>query len=89
MDDLQQQSADRPGDWAVFCRIDGVIRHVGSLTAPTVGLAREQATTLFGHATDTLWLCPGDELVACGCLDGDHRVDAASGDTAGIGREDR
>ncbi|MFB6194516.1 MAG: Htur_1727 family rSAM-partnered candidate RiPP [Halobaculum sp.] len=46
-------------EWEVFCRLDA-IRHVGSVSAPSLAVAREEATTLFGDATDTLWLCPAD-----------------------------
>jgi rSAM-partnered protein len=39
------------------------LRHAGSVSAPTAAVAREQATTLFGFAAETLWLCPADETV--------------------------
>jgi hypothetical protein len=33
------------------------------VSAPTADIAQEQATTLFGFAAETLWLCPADETV--------------------------
>ncbi|MDS0282888.1 Htur_1727 family rSAM-partnered candidate RiPP [Haloarcula onubensis] len=52
-------------EWEVFCREreSEPLTHVGSVSAPTAGVAREQAATLFGHAAATLWLCPADETV--------------------------
>ena len=52
-------------EWEVFCRErEGEpLTHVGSVSAPTAAVARDQAGTLFGHAASTLWLCPADETV--------------------------
>ena len=52
-------------EWEVFCRQteSEPLTHVGSVSAPTAGVAREQAATLFGHAAQALWLCPADETV--------------------------
>ena len=63
-DEWRSVTASRGDDreWEVFCRRDA-IRHVGSVSAPSASLAREQAITLFGDATDTIWLCPADECV--------------------------
>ncbi|MDS0259265.1 Htur_1727 family rSAM-partnered candidate RiPP [Haloarcula sp. S1CR25-12] len=51
-------------EWEVFCREteSEPLTHVGSVSAPTAAVAREQATTLFGHAV-ALWLCPADGTV--------------------------
>ncbi|MFB6223779.1 MAG: Htur_1727 family rSAM-partnered candidate RiPP [Haloarcula sp.] len=50
-------------EWEVFLREDTSesLTHVGSLSAPTVEIAREQAASLFGRTATTLWLCPADE----------------------------
>ena len=55
--------ADGSREWEVFLRDapDDELTHAGSLSAPSVELAHEQATTLFGHAAATIWLCPADE----------------------------
>lgn len=37
------------------------LSHVGSVSAPTAEVAREQATALFGDSAERLWLCPADE----------------------------
>ena len=52
-------------EWEVFCRESEPepLTHVGSVSAPTAAVAREQATSLFGHAATSLWLCPADETV--------------------------
>jgi rSAM-partnered protein len=52
-------------EWEVFCRETNAdpLTHVGSVSAPSAAIAREQATQLFGHAAETLWLCPADETV--------------------------
>ena len=52
-------------EWEVFCREQESepLTHVGSVSAPTAAVAREQASTLFGHAAAALWLCPADETV--------------------------
>jgi len=52
-------------EWEVFCRETTAeqLTHTGSVSAPTAAIAREQATQLFGHAADALWLCPADETV--------------------------
>jgi rSAM-partnered protein len=57
--------ADRTREWELFVResSDESLRHAGSVSAPTAEIAREQATTLFGFAAETLWLCPADETV--------------------------
>jgi len=52
-------------EWEVFCReaTADPLTHVGSVSAPSAAIAREQATQLFGHAAESLWLCPADETV--------------------------
>ena len=52
-------------EWELFCRETTAdpLRHVGSVSAPSAAVAREQATRLFGHVADTFWLCPADETV--------------------------
>ncbi|MEF8851786.1 MAG: Htur_1727 family rSAM-partnered candidate RiPP [Haloarculaceae archaeon] len=56
---------DRTREWELFLRESSAepLRHAGSVSAPTAEVAREQATTLFGFAAETLWLCPADETV--------------------------
>jgi len=60
---LEEPRADRTREWELFVREEPgeALRHAGSVSAPTAELAREQATTLFGFAAETLWLCPADE----------------------------
>jgi len=55
--------ADGSREWEVFLRDapDDELTHAGSVSAPSADLAHEQATTLFGHAAATIWLCPTDE----------------------------
>ncbi|MBX0324645.1 Htur_1727 family rSAM-partnered candidate RiPP [Halomicroarcula sp. F13] len=52
-------------EWEVFCREASAdpLTHVGSVSAPSADIAREQATRLFAHAAEALWLCPADETV--------------------------
>jgi rSAM-partnered protein len=60
---VDEPRADDGREWEAFVReTDGPLRHVGSVTAPSAGIAREQATTLFGHAAEAIWLCPADEV---------------------------
>ncbi|MFC6757576.1 MULTISPECIES: Htur_1727 family rSAM-partnered candidate RiPP [Haloarcula] len=56
---------DTTREWEVFCREteSEPLTHVGSVSAPTAAVARDQAATLFGHATAALWLCPAEETV--------------------------
>lgn len=62
---VDEPRGDRGREWEVFCResTDEPLRHVGSVTAPSAAVAREQATTLFGWRAETVWLCPADETV--------------------------
>ncbi|WP_254271632.1 Htur_1727 family rSAM-partnered candidate RiPP [Haloarcula marina] len=52
-------------EWEVFCRETSAdpLTHVGSVSAPSADIARQQATQLFAHAAEALWLCPADETV--------------------------
>lgn len=62
---LDEPRGDRTREWELFVResSEEPLRHAGSVSAPTAEVAREQATTLFGFAAETLWLCPADETV--------------------------
>ena len=55
---------DGTDEWEVFVRASPAesLRHAGSVTAPTVDVAREAAGTLFDHAAEGLWLCPADAV---------------------------
>jgi len=57
--------ADTSREWEVFCREteSEPLTHVGSVSAPTPAVAREQAVMLFGHTATALWLCPAEETV--------------------------
>jgi rSAM-partnered protein len=69
MDEFDQTvDAPRSGtgrEWEVFCREreEDPLTHVGSVSAPSASIAREQATQLFAHTAQALWLCPADETV--------------------------
>jgi len=60
-------------EWELFCREAPAepLVHVGSVSAPSAEVAREQASKLFDHAAEALWLCPADETVRlrAGALD--------------------
>jgi len=82
-------------EWEVFCRESepDPLTHVGSVSAPTAAVAREQATSLFGHAAATLWLCPADETVrlqddslGVGQGTADGAIDGDDAPTMGTGR---
>jgi len=51
-------------EWELFVRtaVEAPLTHVGSVSAPSADVAREQATQLFGHEAVALWLCPADEI---------------------------
>lgn len=71
-------------EWELFVREEatGPLRHVGSVSARTAGVAREQAESLFGWTAESMWLCPADEVRRVGgrSLDG---AEYADDDTAG------
>ncbi|MFC7020567.1 MULTISPECIES: Htur_1727 family rSAM-partnered candidate RiPP [Haloarcula] len=50
-------------EWELFVSEDPAepLTHAGSVSAPTAAVAREQASALFGHSVERLWLCPADE----------------------------
>jgi rSAM-partnered protein len=50
-------------EWEVFVRDETAdpLTHVGSVSAPSVDIAREQAASLFARTAVTLWLCPADK----------------------------
>lgn len=56
--------ADRETEWEVFVREEtaGELRHVGSITAPDIDVAYEQATKLFAWYADDVWLCRSDAV---------------------------
>lgn len=51
-------------EWEVLVRESesDPLTHAGSLSAPTIAVAREQASALFGWSASALWLCPADEV---------------------------
>lgn len=50
-------------EWELFVSedSDAPLSHVGSVSAPSADIAREQAAALFGDSAERLWLCPADE----------------------------
>jgi rSAM-partnered protein len=60
--DAPRASTER--EWEIFLRerTDDPITHAGSVSAPTVEIAREQVTQLLGWSATDVWLCPADEL---------------------------
>lgn len=60
---VESPRADESREWEVFLRETDTdpLRHAGSVSAPSENLAHEQATSLFDHAANTIWLCPSDE----------------------------
>ena len=50
-------------EWELFVSEDSAepLTQAGSVSAPSADIAREQATALFGHSVERLWLCPADE----------------------------
>lgn len=51
-------------EWELFVSEDATEspRHVGSVTAPSRGVAIEQAERHVGWDVETLWCCPADEM---------------------------
>jgi len=91
--DAQRGATSR--EWEVFCRESepDPLTHVGSVSAPTAAVAREQATSLFGQSAAALWLCPADETVriqddslGVGGRTADDVTDADAAPTMGTGR---
>ena len=60
---VDESREDVTREWELFVRETRAepLRHVGSVSAPTAEVAREQAAQLFGWTAGTLWLCPADE----------------------------
>jgi rSAM-partnered protein len=61
---IDEPRGDQTPEWEVFLREDPAepLRHVGSVSAPSASVAYDQASSLFGWAADTLWLCPAAEV---------------------------
>lgn len=62
-------TVDEPRDavtreWELFVREAATepLVHVGSVSAPSASIAREQARSLFGWTVEALWCCPADEV---------------------------
>ncbi|KAB1196656.1 MULTISPECIES: Htur_1727 family rSAM-partnered candidate RiPP [Haloferax] len=74
-DPRRKPRIDGSRQWEVFIRENDAepMRHVGSVSAPSVDIATEQATTLFGFASSALWLCPADEVRRIGGNDLDTK----------------
>jgi len=61
---VDEPRGDGTPEWEVFLRDDPAdpLRHVGSVSAPTASMAHDHASSLFGWAADTIWLCPAAEV---------------------------
>ncbi len=61
---ITEPRGDTTPEWEVFLREDRSepLRHVGSVSAPSAEVAREQAANLFGQSAHTLWLCQDDDV---------------------------
>lgn len=61
---VDEPRGDETPEWEVFLRDDPSepLRHAGSVSAPTASVAYDHASSLFGWAADTLWLCPAAEV---------------------------
>ena len=75
-------------EWELFVRegTDEPLVHAGSVSAPSADVAREQASTLFGFAAETLWLCPADETRRF-AADGVALSDRAGGEETASGTD--
>lgn len=67
-------------EWEVFLREEPSesLRHVGSVSAPSATVAREQAADLFDWTAHTLWLCRAEDVARftereLGEAGGEHR----------------
>ncbi len=60
----EEPRGDPLPEWDVFVREDagGVMRHVGSVSAPTPEKAHEHASRLFGWFADDVWVCESSEI---------------------------
>lgn len=84
---------DKPRDaveteWEVFVRgeDDSPLRHTGSITAPSLEIAYEQATKLFAWYAVDIWLCPADGVARFSPHDLDDDAEPVRIETGG---EDR
>ncbi|SDY20945.1 Htur_1727 family rSAM-partnered candidate RiPP [Halobellus clavatus] len=61
---VTEPRSDTTPEWEVFLRREPSepLQHVGSVTAPSESIAREQASSLFGWTAETLWLCRADDV---------------------------
>ncbi|WP_256290617.1 Htur_1727 family rSAM-partnered candidate RiPP [Halobellus inordinatus] len=61
---VTEPRSDATPGWEVFLRSEESepLQHVGSVTAPSEAVAREQATSLFEWTAHTLWLCRADDV---------------------------
>ena len=61
---VTEPRGDTTPEWEVFLRADRSesLRHVGSVSAPSAAVAREQAADLFGWTAHTLWVCPAENV---------------------------
>jgi rSAM-partnered protein len=84
---VDEPRGDGTPEWEVFLREDPAdpLRHVGSVSAPTASVAYDHASSLFGWAADTLWLCPAAEVARF--TDRDLGTVANQDDGAATGRE--
>mgnify|MGYP000215079648 CR=1 FL=1 len=65
-------------EWEVFVRDEAPapLRHVGSVTAPSVDVAYEQASRLFAWYASDVWLCPADEVARFSTHDLDDEAES-------------
>ncbi|MFC6723075.1 Htur_1727 family rSAM-partnered candidate RiPP [Halobium palmae] len=75
-------------EWEVFVRDaeDDPLRHIGSISAPGVDIAYEQATKLFAWYSTDIWLCPADAVARYSTHTLDDRAEPVIPDS---GTEDR
>lgn len=82
--DVDQPRGDETPEWEVFLRETAAdpLRHVGSVSAPTEAVAHEQASSLFGGETHSVWLCPAASIARFTHRDlgGAYTENATSGD---------
>ncbi|MFA1611180.1 Htur_1727 family rSAM-partnered candidate RiPP [Halobellus rubicundus] len=89
---MTEPRGDTTPEWEVFCRSaeSEPLSHVGSVSAPTEEVAREQAESLFGWTAHTLWLCRADDVARFTARDlGAESDAAANADAETAGGESR
>ncbi|RLM53225.1 rSAM-partnered protein [Halobellus sp. Atlit-31R] len=86
---LTEPRSDTTPEWEVFLRSEesDPLRHVGSVSAPSEDVAHEQATSMFGFAAQTLWLCRADDVARfterdLGAADDSSKAAAADAESA-------